>query len=268
MQIDLNKINSTSMSKIIFYDDSFRDDYDFFNSQSLDFFNIVICGNGIFQVMKTPLFITTAKIPVPYSNLKLKTLDDGSLYQKVRRPNRKHFDKIIDIFKYVNNKSKNELLINLYYDKKKDNFIIDITKQKISGGSVEYIYSEKYENNDRYIRYLQIHSHHNMGASFSPTDNRDEQNKIPCYYGVIGNLNSINFSYKFRIWNGIEFINVDISDVFRGFEEGPLKITKIEKNFLDKIIEDSKKKEEKKEKNFDDNFDIFSDVNIFSNRMV
>ena len=247
--LDLTKLNDYSICKIIFYEFEKYSEFDDL-IDDLDLFNLVFANNGLFQVLKNRLFITVAKTSVLYKNTKLNTLHDDYIYQIFPKAPKECFDKILDLFKYVCNKTKYELMVNLYFDIDKEQFIIDIVDQEISGASIRYKYNDKYEFSDKYIRYLQIHSHNTMSAHFSPTDNQDEKNKIPCYYGVIGNLNKPIFSYQFRVWTGLNFKDVEISDIFEGFEENnKINISSDEKKILEDIILKSEKIKKDKSKN-------------------
>ena len=249
----LELINDFSMYKIIFYFKEMSLD-ELINQ--LDPFNIVVCGNGLFQSIRNDLLVSFDSLPLNYNNTELNEID-SNIIQLLRKPEEKYLNKILDMFRFVNNKTKNELMTNLYYDKKHDEFIIDLCKQIINSGSIEYEYNKKYENNSRYIRYLQIHSHHSMSAHFSSTDNNDEKNKIPCYFGVIGRLkeNSKSYDSSFRIWTGHNFITLDISDIF-DMEVDKIDLSKNEKEMLNEIIESSEKETNKTTTDF---------LNVFKN---
>ena len=65
---------------------------------------------------------------------------------------------------------------------------------------------------DRYIHYMDIHSHNTMNAFFSKVDDKDE--KATRLYTVIGKLNEHNPEIKTRISNGGKFLNIDPAQVF------------------------------------------------------
>jgi len=182
---------------------------------------------------------------IKYSNTSLDSLiTNVGIQQFLPKPEIIVFSEILEIFKYICNKTNYELCINLYYDTLKDNFKLNIPDQIVSVASIKYNYNEDIELSDRYIRYLQIHSHNTMPAFFSKTDNADEAFTNLCYYGVVGKISKESTFYNidmiFRIWNGINFVNVDLNNVFDiNFASYKLSQNQIQK--LNKVIETSKK---------------------------
>jgi len=88
-----------------------------------------------------------------------------------------------------------------------------------------------------------------------------------CYYGVIGKISKeskfYNIDMKFRIWNGVNFIDIDFSNVFDvGFDSYKLSSNQVQK--LDKIIEISKTSTKKILKNTSfDNLNTFIEDDEF-----
>jgi len=88
------------------------------------------------------------------------------IHSSLPKPKLSVFNEILEMFKYVCNKSNYELCVNLYYDTLNSEFKLSLHDQIISGAKVNYDYDENLELSDRYIRYLQIHSHNTMPAFF------------------------------------------------------------------------------------------------------
>ena len=201
----LQKINDTSLAKIIFY----KNQTDIAN---VDFYNIVFAANGVFVVLENDFGVSFNKIVnIKYVNAQLDSLTD-ELYSYVPKPPLSLFVQILEMFKYMNNEIKSELCVNVYYSKETKDFHLSIEDQFVNSATSNYEYNENYEMSKDYIRYLQIHSHNSMAANFSARDNKDENYTALCYYGVIGRLNSqssfYNIDSKFRVWNGSRFIEV------------------------------------------------------------
>ena len=239
----LDKINETSLAKICFFNKSF----DKFVKE-LDFYNIAFAANGVFVVLKNDFGVSIGKLKnIKYSNSGLKLLDEA-LWHDMPKPKLDVFIKIIEIFKYVYDKIKSEICVNVYFNKQKETFHINIEDQIVSGGRANYKYDEKFEMSSDYVRYLQIHSHHTMGAGFSSIDDRDEESTALCYYGVVGKLNEnssfYNVESKFRIWNGIKFVDIKFVDVF-DLGKSTVKLEETDLCRLNKIIENSKKENAK-----------------------
>lgn len=104
-----------------------------------------------------------------------------------------------------------EALINIYWDTCYGEFIADAPEQVVSKTSVKGIKNPKYDN-VRYIHYMDIHSHNNMKAFFSPIDDEDE--KATGLYTVIGRINQFMPEIKTRISNGGKFLEIDPAEVF------------------------------------------------------
>ncbi len=239
----LQKINDTSLANVIFYKNG--TDLD-----NLHFYNIVFAGNGIFVVLKNEFGIIYNKIEnMKYVNSQLSDLADGYIYSLIPRPPLSLFVEILEMFKYMNNKIKSELCVNVYYNKRQKDFHLSIEDQFVNGATADYIYNENYEMSKDYIRYLQIHSHNSMTAIFSSKDDKDENFTAPCYYGVVGKISEnskfYNVETKFRIWSGLKFLEIDFGDVFElGTNETKLANATLEK--LNSIIDFSQKQEKKK----------------------
>jgi len=242
----MQNINNTSLAKIFFYKDSFDEFVD-----ELDFYNIIFAANGQFIALKSDFGISIDKIDsIKYTNSQLLPFESNMvIYSFVPKPSLSLFIEILEIFKYIYKECKAELCINVYYDKKENKFHLNIINQIVTSVTTEYKYDEKFEMSEDYIRYLQIHSHNSIGANFSARDDHDEKLTALCYYGVVGKISEssefYNVESKFRIWNGIRFIEISLGDVFDlGVESKEIDCETILK--LDSIIEISKQEIEKK----------------------
>ena len=245
MKIDMEKLNDLSLMNVIFHTKK-QLDYD-----SMEFLNLVFAREGVFLAIKSKFGIVFDKTNLPYKNKGLQPLFKGEDYiysfeSFIRKPDINVLQNILEMFKYVCGKTKEELLTIVYYDTEEDTFITDLVKtQIVSGGSVDYAYNQKYEMDERYIKYLEIHSHHAMGASFSGTDNRDESNRTLYFCGVLGKINPntsniFNIDHKFRIWSGSRFIEIPIHEVFNTYTD-PVILTDAQMDELDNVIEISNK---------------------------
>jgi hypothetical protein len=241
MKNPLQHINNTSLAKIHFFNSSFEK-----LMEELEFYNIIFAGNGVFIVLKTAFGLSTSKIDsIKYTNTALTKLDTNvSFYSFIPKPDIRIFERIIEIFKYVYDKIKSEIGVNVYYNKRNGTFHININQQLVTEVKIEYEYNKKFEMSNDYVRYLQIHSHNSMPANFSGVDNQDETCKTPCYYGVVGKLNSKSSIYtiesSFRIWDGIKFHKISLDDIFN-IQPPSQKLSNVELNNLNKIIENSTK---------------------------
>lgn len=236
--INIDEINNRSLTCVHF--DQIDNPIDY---ESLSFLNIIFAGDGQYIALSSKFGIVIEKIPnIKYTNLLLRKYEfDWSFRLFVEKAPKEMFENILECFKYVNGKINNELLIIIYYDTIAKKHIMDIVKtQVVSGGSVDYVYNKKYEMSDRYIKYLEIHSHNSMPASFSGTDNNDESNRTMYFCGVLGKIdnksNIFNVDQKFRVWTGVSFKYIDPWEVFEGIELSVPKVKSKDRKVLDQIL--------------------------------
>lgn len=112
---------------------------------------------------------------------------------------------------YTHHEGKNEALLNIYWDKNAGKFVVDAPEQIVTEVSVNSQISDAFTD-DRYIHYMDIHSHNTMPAFFSSVDDHDE--KATRLYTVIGKLNECVPEIKTRISNGGKFLDIDPAEVF------------------------------------------------------
>ncbi len=119
---------------------------------------------------------------------------------------------IISFFRsYTQNGFEKEVLVNIYWDKTLQKHIAHPPKQTVSKVSIESEMPEQFST-DRYIHYMDVHSHNNMKAFFSSVDNADE--KATRIYVVIGRLDRYFPDVKVRISNGGKFLEIPADLVF------------------------------------------------------
>jgi len=237
--MDLNEINEHSIINVLFDQEDKPID-----ANQLDYLNLVFTRDGIFLVQKNRFGISFERIEQAYKNRALRRYRfKWATESFLPKPNKSMFEDILECFKYIVGQTNDELLIIIYYDTVEKKHIMDIVKvQLISGGAVKYAYNKAYEMEDRYIKYLEIHSHNTMSAGFSGTDNNDEK-KYLYFCGVIGKINEHSNIYSvdqaFRIWTGKEFRVIQPWEVFDSY----MKTTPIRdehKNQMDEILRISK----------------------------
>ena len=123
--------------------------------------------------------------------------------------------RIIAFFRYLTfngaGKEPKEALVNIYWDSQHEIFVVDTPEQIVSNVSVHSNENLDFLN-ERYIHYMDIHSHNTMRAYFSETDNADE--KATRLYTVIGRLDKFFPEIKTRISNGGKFHEIEPSEVF------------------------------------------------------
>jgi PRTRC genetic system protein A len=119
---------------------------------------------------------------------------------------------IISFFRsYMSDAWEREVLINIYWDQQTRAYVVDAPEQTVTKASVDSHENLAYVD-DRYIHYMDIHSHNSMKAFFSEIDDRDE--KATRLYTVVGHLNEYFPDVKTRISNGGKFLYIEPSEVF------------------------------------------------------
>ncbi|MED4400266.1 hypothetical protein [Metabacillus fastidiosus] len=87
------------------------------------------------------------------------------------------FQQMYSFFKYFCERSDVEVMLQLFYDTKEKEYILECPVQKVSKVRVEAELDPKFlgRNSLRYIQVAQVHSHNSMSAYFSSVDDRDEK---------------------------------------------------------------------------------------------
>lgn len=121
-----------------------------------------------------------------------------------------------------------EAQIFIVWSETSKDYRIVIPKQKVSAAAVRYDIGEMLSDDDIII--CDIHSHNNMSAFFSGTDNNDDK-KNPWISGVFGKL-STNMEHKFRFNDGAgRHFDMKAEDVF-DFEDARFQTPK---EWLDQV---------------------------------
>jgi PRTRC genetic system protein A len=124
-------------------------------------------------------------------------------------------EQIIAFFRAVMAKhSGSEAFCQVYWDLQESKHVIHVPKQTVSGASVRYDATKNLDksNPERYVFVYECHSHNNMGAFWSGTDNADEKDLR--LYGVFGRLGQDKYEYKHRTIIGEEEVDVPLELIF------------------------------------------------------
>ena len=112
-----------------------------------------------------------------------------------------------------------EALVHVYWDKLQQQYFIYIPKQLVSHASVDaWLDNEALQDSDRYIHYADLHSHNQMPAVFSKTDDHDE--RPTRVYMVVGRLDRYFPEITVRISNGGHFWEIPPEEVLEPFPVG------------------------------------------------
>lgn len=112
-----------------------------------------------------------------------------------------------------------EALVHIYWDKLQQQYFIHVPKQLVSRASVDALLdNEALQDSDSYIHYADLHSHNQMPAVFSKTDDHDE--RPTRVYMVVGRLDRYFPEITVRISNGGHFWEIPPQEVLEPFPVG------------------------------------------------
>jgi PRTRC genetic system protein A len=215
--------------------------------------NYVLAGNGGVEIRENEIgtfSAVTQKVPG------LEPVKQG-LRMKLPKIPLQILLQIISFFKDVNMRYGTEAMIQIFWDRQKKEYFAFCPKQEVGGASVDFKRDEEKEK--RYLLVADMHSHNEMSAFFSGTDDRDE--KETRLFGVIGNIRDPLPDIQFRVSSGNGSVEVPLEDIFDLRQEYPkswfkqikIKEFKFEKDYsrvqgslwgdreLDKLNADSSK---------------------------
>lgn len=143
-------------------------------------------SDGIYCIKKTQFGYVTTKIEnVPY----VEPINE-EIYIEFGKAKYELFLQAYSFFKDVCDKTGDEAALVLYYDKLKNEYEWHCPYQTISKASVKFdkdpVYLERQQDQSRYVKICEAHSHNTMDAFYSSTDNSDE--KFEGFFMVFGHL--------------------------------------------------------------------------------
>ena len=110
-----------------------------------------------------------------------------------------------------------EALALIYWDKLEQEYFAYVPKQTVQKSHLDADLSDcPYDDESRFIRYADIHSHNSMEAFFSAEDDWDESETG--LYLVLGELDHFFPEIKARIFCGGSFVPIDPGTVIEGLE--------------------------------------------------
>jgi PRTRC genetic system protein A len=149
-----------------------------------DLYNYALAGNGVFMRASRPELEAT----IPIAGCEVRGLADlePSVTLAYPRVSKGYLQRILDLSlsACVVKGSAIESLYHLFWLKDKERWRLDKPLQSATAASVRPVEDGPGSSYDRAL--IEVHSHHEMDAFFSGTDDADEQGfRI---YGVIGNI--------------------------------------------------------------------------------
>ncbi len=188
--------------------------------------NYIIGPKGLYLIRKNKVGLFTThlaqtKESIPLIEKQKQPVEGFKMTIKKKIPY-EFMLKTVAFFKKVYKKKKGaEAVVQIFYNEETKNYFFHIDEQGVSGGSAEMDRDAKLETDN--ILVADIHSHNQMGAFFSGTDNRDE--KEARIYGVMGKLNTPWPEMMFRAGDGQGgWLDIHMFQVFNTPEVGVVEV--------------------------------------------
>lgn len=123
---------------------------------------------------------------------------------------------IISFFRcYMSGGEQFEAMAHIYWDKREERFVVRIPKQSVTKAHIDADLSQDDLPEDRYLHYIDIHSHNSMEAKFSAVDDADEQ--ATRIYIVVGRLDKFFPDLTVRMSCGGTYLELPPGCVLESF---------------------------------------------------
>ncbi len=108
-----------------------------------------------------------------------------------------------------------EALAHIFWDKQEEKFVAHIPKQRVTKAHIDADLSQDELPEDRYLHYIDIHSHNSMEAKFSRVDDEDE--RATRIYIVVGRLDKFFPDITVRMSCGGTYLTLPPGCVLESF---------------------------------------------------
>lgn len=172
---------------------------------------ILMASNGVFEIIKTPIGLFNIQLaafslPLP----ELKKFNAAYLWA-IPKPDISLLYDLMALNKAVLKKYSSEVFAPIVYDTVTKKYSIVVPKQTVSGAHVTY---DKVVYPENTIQVIDHHSHANMGAFFSGTDDGDDKQVRFKISIVIGKNGTTAPELKARLTINGNFVPVEIDTLF------------------------------------------------------
>jgi PRTRC genetic system protein A len=172
----------------------------------------LLTADGVRVARKTPVGVVVEALEgEPLIPLPLMPLNEGLLLSTPKVP-WEVLRSIVAFFREVAKTRKAEALVRIYRHKVSGEWHLEVPPQDVSGASVRVDDTWTFDNEGAYVHVMDIHSHVDMAAFFSSTDDADEKRAVRLY-GVIGRVSSPQPHSSWRMWTGFSFMDLRLTDV-------------------------------------------------------
>ena len=108
-----------------------------------------------------------------------------------------------------------EALAHIFWDKQEEKFVAHIPKQRVTKAHIDADLTQEELPEDRYLHYIDIHSHNSMEAKFSRVDDEDE--RATRIYIVVGRLDKFFPDITVRMSCGGTYLTLPPGCVLESF---------------------------------------------------
>ena len=108
-----------------------------------------------------------------------------------------------------------EALAHIFWDKQEEKFVAHIPKQRVTKAHIDADLTQDELPEDRYLHYIDIHSHNSMEAKFSRVDDEDE--RATRIYIVVGRLDKFFPDISVRMSCGGTYLTLPPGCVLESF---------------------------------------------------
>lgn len=159
----------------------------------------LLCADGVYEVRSklSGTYVVRLESGI--------TLAEG-YYPSVPKAPAKLLAEVVRIFA---ERPDTEALIDIVYDRRNGTFCLVWNQKRAGAGEVEY---QPLPDDDNFVLYAEIHSHHKMHSFFSATDDKSE--KPTGVYGVVGRITDEVPEARFRYSCGGHFRELFAEDLF------------------------------------------------------
>ncbi|NSW84464.1 MAG: Mov34/MPN/PAD-1 family protein [Syntrophothermus sp.] len=169
--------------------------------------NILMGRDGLYEVRKTELGTFSVKTDHVYD---LDEVDEGFCPSLPRIPFAVLSEVLAFFRAYAETEEPSEVLAEIYWDRENLKYFAWVPEQVVTSTEINARIDR--EMSERHLLVVECHSHNNMPAKFSQTD--DENQQATGLYLVVGKLNKYFPELKLRMSCGGKYKEIPLETMF------------------------------------------------------
>lgn len=176
-------------------------------AQNIRPINILMGRDGLYEIRKTELGTFSVKTNYVYD---LDEVDEGFCPSLPKIPFKVLAQVLAFFKKHAAKDEPSEVMAEIYWDREKKEYFAWVPEQIVT--STEINSKVDREMSDRHLLVVECHSHNNMPAKFSQTD--DENQRATGLYLVVGRLDKYFPDLKLRMSCGGKYLEIPVETIF------------------------------------------------------